>query len=112
MQSVTPVISGNEGIFALSIELNTVNSKIDMGVNVIPSVWATSRHLCVNSMENYLKIRGGTHKPRHKSVAIRILIYLFKTIKSKWKAFVDDILKSIRDLYCSQEIFMGGAINS
>jgi hypothetical protein len=64
----------------------------------------------IRSMETHLKIGKGTPGMRFRSMALRILVDLFKAMEKGVKEFLDALLESIRKPYRSTMGLMGGQI--
>ena len=64
----------------------------------------------IRSMETHLKIGKGTPGMRFRSMAMRVLVDLFKAIEKRGKEFLDALMESIRKPYRSTMESFGGQI--
>ena len=64
----------------------------------------------IRSLESHLKIGKGTPGMRFRSMALRILVDLFKAMEKGGKEFLDALLASMGKPYRSTMGLMGGQI--
>jgi hypothetical protein len=64
----------------------------------------------IRSLESHLKIGKGTPGLRFKSMAMGILVNLFKAMEKKGGGFLDALIESISEPYRSTMELLGGQI--